>query len=180
MMKRECNECQLCCKLLPVAEIGKPANTRCSQQRQFRGCLLYHSNKMPFSCSLWNCRWLVNDDTKDLARPDRSHYVIDIVPDSIVAQDGDKIIHIQTIQIWCDPKFPEAHRDPRLRNYLLRRGEEGILGQVRYGSNFAIILIPPNMNSEKKWIERPGDMQADNIQDEIRKLVKQGKKVERW
>jgi hypothetical protein len=179
-MTRKCNECTLCCKLVPVKELEKPANTRCQYQRQIKGCTIYHDLKMPISCSLWNCRWLVNDDTNDLARPDRAHYVIDIMPDSIIAQDQDRIIQVQTVQIWCDPNWPDAHRDPKLREYLLRRGEEGIVGQIRYGSEYAIILIPPNMNMEKKWIEKPGDMKSDNINESIRELQAQGKKVENW
>jgi hypothetical protein len=179
-MDRKCGDCTLCCKLVPVKEIDKPANTKCIHQRQFRGCLIYHSSKMPISCHLWNCRWLLNDDTNNLARPDRSHYVIDIVPDSIIAQDGDRMFEIQTVQIWCDPNFPDAHQDPRLRQYLLRRGEEGIVGQVRYNEYDAIIIIPPNMNLEKQWIIKDGKMESTDMRETIRKLQSQGKKVERY
>jgi hypothetical protein len=181
-MNRECGDCTLCCKLLPVNELDKPANTKCIHQRQFRGCLVYHTTKMPFSCSLWNCRWLVNDDTGNMARPDRAHYVIDILPDSIIAMDGDRIIHIPTVQIWVDPKFPDAHKDPRLRAYLLRRGEEGIVGQIRFNSYDAMILIPPNMNKEKIWVERSANMSQPEggVERIANALVAQGKKVERW
>jgi hypothetical protein len=179
-MKRECGDCQLCCKLLPVSELNKPANKRCEHQRVHHGCLIYASKRMPLSCHVWNCRWLLNNDTADLARPDRARYVIDIMPDSIVALDGDRVVHIQTVQIWCDPNWPDAHRDPRLRAYLLRRGEEGIVGQIRFSSSDTIILIPPNMNIEKKWIEKRGDYQSDNIRESIRDLQAQGKTVERW
>jgi len=32
-MNRTCGGCTLCCKLLPVRELKKPANTRCQHQR---------------------------------------------------------------------------------------------------------------------------------------------------
>lgn len=77
--KRQCGDCQLCCRLLPTEEIGKVANVRCQYQKAGKGCAI-HSRK-PMSCSLWNCRWLVDDDCADQLRPDRSHIVIDIMPD---------------------------------------------------------------------------------------------------
>src|SRR5262245_37028912 len=90
---RHCGECTLCCKLLPVhggplingirmpSDLDKPAGERCKYQRHGKGCTVYKSYKMPTCCRVWNCRWLVNDDTQDQSRPDRSHLVIDIVPD---------------------------------------------------------------------------------------------------
>ena len=61
---RNCGDCQLCCKLVPTKEINKPANTRCKHQKVGKGCGIYAQR--PFSCMVWNCRWLVNDDTADL------------------------------------------------------------------------------------------------------------------
>jgi hypothetical protein len=155
---RECGDCTLCCKLVPVKEIDKPANTRCKHQRQIKGCLVYHTNKMPFSCHVWNCRWLVNADTHDLARPDRSHYVIDMMPDFVIALDGDKKIQIQVVQIWCDANYRDAWKDPKLKAYMMRRGAEGIASMIRYDSYEAFIVFPPNMTAEKQWMIRSGDM----------------------
>jgi hypothetical protein len=181
LMKRECGDCQLCCKLLPVSEIHKPANTKCVHQRVHKGCLVYYTNKMPLSCHVWNCRWLINNDTNDLARPDRSHYVIDIMPDAVLALDGDRVVQIQTVQIWVDPKYPNAYKDLRLREYLLRRGKEGIVGQIRFDSERSIILIPPNMNIENEWVEKPGEAkETGDVQKIVRSLEAQGRKIERW
>ena len=167
-MKRQCGDCTLCCKLVPVKELDKPADTRCKHQRAIKGCLVYHTPKMPLSCHVWNCRWLVNNDTRDLARPDRSHYVIDIMPDFVIALDGDKKIPIQVVQIWCDANYPDAWKDPRLKAYMIRRGEEKIASMVRYNSYDAFIVFPPNMTSEKQWMIRSGDMREKN---ELNKLL---------
>jgi hypothetical protein len=174
-MTRQCGDCQLCCRLLPVPPLGKKANERCEHQKFGKGCAIYLKRRMPMECRLWNCRWLVNDDTADLSRPDRSHYVIDIMPDHISLEDNDTKarIEVQVVQIWLDPSHPEAHRDPQLRAYLLRRAEQGIAALVRINSRQAIILFAPSMVSGEPpanwlradgWIEVPYD--APNVKFE--------------
>jgi hypothetical protein len=183
---RNCGDCQLCCKLLPMkagsrvataqALIGagfaspaefkgmlpdfdKAAGVRCPHQRHHKGCAVYA--RRPLSCRVWNCRWLVDDDAADLPRPDRAHYVIDIMPDTIriSPHDGSPPTDITAIQVWVDPDYPDAHRDPRLRAWLARRYEkEGAVALVRYDHRRAFVLAPPAMTGGD-WIEM-----ADNVQ----------------
>jgi len=81
-MTRQCGDCQLCCKLLPVKSLAKLAGQRCSHQKHHKGCAVYKQlGRVSPECRLWNCRWLVADDTAELSRPDRSHYVLDLMPD---------------------------------------------------------------------------------------------------
>jgi hypothetical protein len=169
MAMRQCGSCNLCCKLLPVPPLGKKAGERCKHQRHRTGCVVYHKPGMPPECALWNCRWLVANDTADLRRPDHAHYVIDVMPDHITLQDNQTgaTMAIEVVQIWIDPAHPHAHRDPALRRYLLRRGEEGIAALVRYDSRRAVVIIPPNMIGEGDapegwmqpdgWVEVPYD-----------------------
>jgi hypothetical protein len=78
-----------------IEDFDKPAGQRCPHQRHGKGCRVYE--KRPFGCTFWVCRWLVDDDTKDLERPDRSHYVIDSSPDFVTDQDDTPIrMHIET------------------------------------------------------------------------------------
>ena len=77
-MNRTCGTCTLCCRVLPIKDLDKPANVRCQHQTAFKGCAIYR--RRPMSCRLWSCRWLVDPTTSDLRRPDRAHYVIDMVP----------------------------------------------------------------------------------------------------
>lgn len=154
---RQCGDCQLCCKLLPVRSLGKVAGERCKHQRHSKGCAVYARLAMVSpECRLWSCRWLVEDDTADLRRPDRSHYVIDIMPDFVTLRNDEtgELEHVQVVQIWCDPKFPDAHRDPALRAYLERRGEERIIGLVRYDNTNGIGLFPPKLSSTGEWVEK--------------------------
>jgi hypothetical protein len=89
---------------------------------------------------LWSCRWLVNDDTADMRRPDRAGYVIDMMPDFITIQDNETgaLTKVEVVQIWVDPRRPDAHRDPALRAYLERRAAEGKAALVRFDSKEAI------------------------------------------
>jgi hypothetical protein len=121
-MKRQCGDC---CKLLPVPPLQKAAGVACRFQKFHKGCAVYHKPEMPPECSIWNCRWLVTDDTDELSRPDRAHYVIDVMPDFItINQEDGEPQNIQVAQIWVDPKYPDAHRDPTLRRWMFRRAQE--------------------------------------------------------
>jgi hypothetical protein len=176
---RQCGDCQLCCRLVPVPPLGKKANQRCEHQKFGKGCAVYHTAQMPSACALWNCRWLTGDDTADLSRPDRSHYVIDIMPDYITLQNNEtgKQFQVQVVQVWLDPKHPDAHRDPALTAYLTRRAEEGIAALVRLDAKRAITLFPPGMVSGDAppnwlrpdgWIEIPHDASNVTVEEDHR------------
>ena len=161
-LQRHCNECTLCCKLLPVAEIHKQASVKCIHQRSLQGCAIYHKASFPLSCRAWSCVWLLDSDTIHLARPDRSHYVIDPSPDYVTAKIDDEIFYMGALQIWVDPNHREAHRDPALRNYLLNQFERfNQLGLIRYNSVDAIVLIPPALSSKNIWLEHPTSLAPD-------------------
>jgi hypothetical protein len=169
-MARQCGTCQLCCKLLPVPPLGKGAGQRCKFQRFNKGCAVYHKAGMPRECALWTCRWLVENDTAGLSRPDRSHYVLDIAPDYLTIRDNEtgEAQHIQVVQIWVDPKHPDAHRDPALRAYLERRGRENIVGLVRWDNQRGMAIFPPAMSADRQWHEVTSDLhQEEHRVDDI-------------
>lgn len=156
-MTRQCGDCQLCCKLLPVKSLDKEAGHKCKHQRHHKGCAVYaRLATVSPECRLWNCRWLTEDDTADLRRPDRSHYVIDLVPDFVTLRDEEtgEANHIQVVQIWVDPDYPDAHRDPALRAYLERRAKDNIIGLVRWDNERAIALFPPELSADRQWHEQ--------------------------
>lgn len=155
MAQRQCQDCQLCCKIVPVREIAKPANTKCQHQKFGKGCLLHGTANMPASCRLWDCGWLSGKDTADIARPDRAHYVIDPMPDFATAthNESGKVTTIPLIQIWIDPRYPEAHRDTALRAYLSRRGDEGFCAIIRTGAKKDFMLVPPQFTEDGQWLE---------------------------
>jgi hypothetical protein len=160
---RQCGDCTLCCRLLPVRSLNKGAGERCKHQSHARGCKVYAKlERVSPECRLWSCRWLVGDDTADLRRPDRSHYVVDIMPDFVSLRDDatGELQHIQVVQIWVDPKFPDAHRDPALRAYLERRAEENVIGLVRWDDERGMAIFPPALSADGEWHEKDSGMRT--------------------
>lgn len=153
MIERRCNECTLCCRLVPVGQLGKPANTRCKFQRVGKGCTLHGTPDYPHSCKLWACAWLANPKA-DLPRPDHAHYVVDQFLDFIELQHSGERLRIDVIQVWVDPRHPDAHRDPKLRAYLADRCERfGQAVLVRFSERTGIVLFPPSMTDTGEWVE---------------------------
>jgi hypothetical protein len=140
-----------------VRDFDKPAGARCQHQRH-TGCAIY--DKRPMGCRLWSCRWLTEDDTAELRRPDRSGYVIDIMPDFIryvPKEDGGEGTPVQVVQIWIDPKRRNDWRDdPALWRYLERRAAQNIAAILRFSSYEALIIIAPAMAEDGQWHEVPG------------------------
>jgi len=152
-LPRKCGDCQLCCKLLPVAEIDKRAGHRCRHQAHAKGCRVYGAGTMPASCRLWSCAWLTGADTG--SRPDRAHVVVDMLPDfvTITHDDGTAPQTIPVVQVWVDPSFPDAHRDPALRAYLAKRAADGVAALIRFNERDAFMLLAPEMTPSGEWIE---------------------------
>jgi hypothetical protein len=140
-----------------VRELNKPHGKKCVHQRFRTGCAVYHKPDMPKSCAMWNCRWLVENDTADLKRPDHSHYVIDLVPDMITLDHGDgNRFDLICVQIWIDPLYPHAHNDPALRAYIERRAAEGEVALVRFDSRRSLTIFAPPLSEDGQWHEIAG------------------------
>lgn len=169
------NMCRLCCTLLPITsdpglrqqskeiaqllvekgvttqrvidrtmkDFDKPAGKHCPHECA-KGCRVYKTR--PFGCRFWSCRWVVGDDTAELQRPDISHYVIDMSPDFV--RRGDTMEAVPVVQIWVDPKYPNAHQDPKLREFLKRRYfENGSQAILRYNERDSVFLYyDPGLN----------------------------------
>jgi hypothetical protein len=75
--KRRCGTCDLCCRLLGVEEIQKPAFQKCPRIAKPRGaagaCSIYESR--PAACAGFRCGWLAGFGRDD-QRPDRVGFVM--------------------------------------------------------------------------------------------------------
>jgi hypothetical protein len=139
-----------------VRDFDKPAGERCQFQRH-TGCSVYRNR--PLGCRMWSCRWLVNDDTADMRRPDRAGYVIDLVPDFIRYREGPEGegTPVEVVQIWIDPKRRDAWRDDKeLTAYIERRADEGKAAILRFSEREAIIVIAPAMADDGQWHQVTG------------------------
>ena len=150
-MNRVCGGCTLCCKLVPVPEIDKGANTRCVHQSS-AGCGVHGTARQPRSCQAFACRWLADPRTRDMRRPDRARYVLDPMPDFVVARQhaDDPGVKLPVIQVWCDPAAPQAHRDPALRAYLAGDGQSQRFALIRYSATDAFFLA---YDPASGWLE---------------------------
>ena len=79
MAKRQCGDCTLCCTVLRVPEFSKPEMQPCKHCAV--GCTIYVDR--PRSCRDFNCAWLMGDMDDDM-RPDKSHVLIERLPDDTV------------------------------------------------------------------------------------------------
>jgi hypothetical protein len=157
-MTRQCGDCQLCCRLLPTQEIAKPALARCPHQKHGKGCGIYA--RRPMSCELWSCRWLVDESTQDLPRPDRAHFVIDMIPDFITyTEEGKPPQHMEVIQVWLDPAYPDAHRAPSFRRWLNEQGKPAI---VRTNSKDGFVVFPASTTGGRGDIEHRSAVMAEH------------------
>jgi len=156
-MERKCGDCSLCCKLVPVKSIGKPGYTRCRFQRH-KGCLIHDTPNYPGDCAVWACRWLLNA-AGETSRPDRTHIVIDIMPDyvTVILPNGEPQ-QIEAVQCWVDPKYPEAHEDKDFRDFVETLAMDGVLCLLRYPDGVAKMLFAPSMMPDNKFYLREDGM----------------------
>jgi hypothetical protein len=105
-----CGSCTLCCKLMEIEELAKPAGSWCPQAEPGQGCKCYGDR--PASCRVFECIWLQTQ--KDPAakfpphlRPDRCRAVL------TTSDDGENLI------VHIDPSRPDAHKEPAL-DHLIR------------------------------------------------------------
>jgi len=166
---RVCGSCSLCCKLLPLPVLDKPANQRCEHQRHSKGCAIYATR--PYACRTWSCRWVSDRTaTEGMPRPDRAHYVIDIVPDHIdlmADESTGETRRVNVVTVWCDPAYRDAWRAPELRAFMLRMAEQWQLATtVRWNSSDALVVFPPPFDKAGQWHEVRGvGVRRDEDQD---------------
>jgi hypothetical protein len=179
-MTRVCGGCTLCCKLIPVdlSSGHKIAGVRCPHQRTGKGCAIYA--KRPLPCVLWNCVWLLNADVDNMRRPDRSHYVIDILPDFITLTEDDRETRkIEVVQIWVDRDYPDAYKDPALLAYLERRGKKGVAAIIRYSEHEGFVMFPPAMTEGRGFVEhRSGTIRPERTSQERFEGVMEARRAE--
>lgn len=72
-MERTCGGCTLCCKLMKVGEIDKPAGAWCPSCVPGKGCGVYDTR--PGECRDFRCLWL-QGFLRDEWRPDRIKAVV--------------------------------------------------------------------------------------------------------
>lgn len=130
MAERDCGTCSLCCKLLGIGALDKPAGSWCAHCSPPRGCTIYHTR--PDECRDFACLWY-DDATLDEAwKPIRSKIVLYMI------DDGSRLIaHV-------DPGTPDAWRRAPYYAQLRAWSKSGIRAGrsvvVRIGERLIAIL----------------------------------------
>lgn len=76
---RSCGSCTLCCKVLAIKELDKPANTWCQHAMKSVGCKIYATR--PISCQTFICAWISSSALGPELRPDKIHGVLTATTD---------------------------------------------------------------------------------------------------
>jgi hypothetical protein len=109
--EKSCGECTLCCKVMAIETLEKPAGAWCRHCRPGRGCLM-----RPAECRDYACLWLIDNRLGPEWKPSKSKLVL------TTSEDG--------IEIRCDPGFPDAwHKEP-YRNQIRQWAASGETSDV--------------------------------------------------
>ena len=106
---RACGDCTLCCHVVAVAEMDKPAGIRCRHAQSCSGCAIYSSR--PASCRDFHCEWMLSPALGRAWKPDRARFAL------MVTATG----HLSAC---VDPDFPSAWRRPAYYPVLRRWARE--------------------------------------------------------
>ena len=95
-----CGSCSLCCRVLDIAELNKPAHTWCRHCRPGKGGCSIYADRPPV-CRRFACVWLLDANCPEHWFPKRARMVI-----CETAQRGER-----TITINVDQRYPERWRE---------------------------------------------------------------------
>lgn len=103
---RACGSCTLCCKVVSIAELAKPAGVWCTHCRPGRGCGIHMLR--PMVCRGAYCEWMMSKGLGPEWKPDRSKIVL------FKTEGG------RRLTAHVDPGFPSAwRRSPFYENLKL-------------------------------------------------------------
>ncbi|HEX2591606.1 MAG TPA: hypothetical protein VHL34_08930 [Rhizomicrobium sp.] len=142
---RSCGDCTLCCKVLRVADLDKPAGTWCEHCDTGKGCRIYADR--PGSCRSFMCSYLQDNRLGEEWRPRDSKIVLQHI-------EGDNCI-----MVHVDPQRPNAWKaEPfhsAMRNWA--RGGVAHLFQVLVIVGRRIHVVLPNRDVDL------GELPTDKI-----------------
>jgi hypothetical protein len=128
---RQCGSCNLCCDILEVTAVAKPANELCKHWETGKGCTIY--DHRPQMCRSFSCAWL------------QGHFDDDWFPENagIVVHFSERALNVQV-----DPSCPDRWRQEpyfgKLRelslNGIRMSGNPGYATLVVVGSDKFLLL----------------------------------------
>lgn len=127
---RNCGACTLCCKVLGIAALKKPAGRWCSHCQPGRGCAAYEAR--PAECRTFHCLWLTQTFLGPEWKPDRAKFVL------YLEHDGARLM------VQADPGAPTSWRSEpyysQLKAWAVAAAKEQRQVVVRVNDQATVIL----------------------------------------
>ena len=129
MTPRACGSCALCCKLLDIPELDKPASVMCGKFAKGVGCTI-HADR-PGGCRHFQCFWTVTPEMPEEWRPNQIGFFIwTDAPDRLI--------------IEVDPVRPDAWRrapyEAKIRSWPLYTKAQVREVLVRIGQRMIVVF----------------------------------------
>jgi uncharacterized protein len=116
---KACGTCSMCCKVLEIEELRKPAGPACKNCIVGGGCRIYEAR--PNVCREFECVWKGDRGMSLQLRPDRVG--------TILIEDEDTTEY----QAVCDPDEPFAWRRPLMFQHLVSMAKSGRIVVAKAG-----------------------------------------------
>lgn len=110
---KDCGTCGLCCKLMGVTALQKPAGRWCRHFGKTTGCAIYADR--PSDCRVFNCLWLLTEALEEVWKPSVAGFVLHS------EQGGARLI------VECDAARPHDWRREPYEAQLRRWAASGDL-----------------------------------------------------
>jgi len=152
--ERECGPCSMCCRLLPVAQLDKPADQWCVHARPGRGGCAIYADRPP-ACRSFSCLWLTSPETlpDEELRPDRCHAVFDPRHDKIEVGPPGQRRMVSVLLVWVDGRYPDAHRAPLLRRVMEAAAEQARTPTIVRIGKRGLLILAPCLSRAGRWEE---------------------------
>jgi hypothetical protein len=126
---RACGSCTLCCKVLLIRELAKPAGTWCPKCNVGKGCSIY--SERPDVCRAFVCGYLLGAQISESWRPNKAKMVL-------VFEDPHITVHV-------DPGSPAAWRNEPYISDLRRWSSElaAVRGNVLVAVGRRVFAVLP-------------------------------------
>jgi hypothetical protein len=130
---RACGTCSLCCKVMKVSELAKPAGQWCTHCRPGKGCRIHATR--PFTCRGFYCEWMISKGLGPEWRPEQAKF-------ALFKTNGGR-----RLTAHVDPGYPSAwRRSPYYENLKawavqgVQKTPEMDLVDVMIGEHVIVIL----------------------------------------
>lgn len=136
---RQCGKCSLCCKLLHVIELNKPAGQWCEHCKPGHGGCSIHETR-PHICRSYFCGWMLTKNVGEEWYPLTCHMVL-----SLGVFNG-----INTVTVTVDPNYPSMWKERPYYAQLKQMAYRGL--RVTEPKNISLVHVRV---SNRVWLIMP-------------------------